>query len=65
MRGQNYVPARVSGDSDVNVILEAAQAIPSNDVLAVLGPIVNQALSRVLNGEQVEVVVRSVMEQVR
>jgi len=44
-------------------VLESAQAIPSNDVLAALSPILNQALSRVLNGEQIQVVVASVMAE--
>jgi hypothetical protein len=60
-----YLPTRLSQTSKADVILESAHALPSNDVLLVLGPIMNQALSRVLNGEQVEVVVRSVMEQVK
>ena len=60
-----YLPTRVSQNSEANVILESAQAIPSNDVLLVLGPIMSQALIRVLNGDQVESVVRSVMEQVQ
>jgi hypothetical protein len=34
-------------------------------VIATLGPIMSQAVSRVLNGEQVEVVVRNVMEQIQ
>jgi ABC-type glycerol-3-phosphate transport system substrate-binding protein len=60
-----FLPTRLSQNSQANDILEAAQMIPSNDVLAALGPIMNQALNRVLNGEQVSVVVRSVMEQVK
>jgi len=67
--GTGYLPTRLSsgGDQDaaLDSILESARPIPTNDALSVLGPIMNQALSRVLNGEQAEAVVRSVMEQVR
>lgn len=58
-----FLPTRLSQDTSLNSILEAAQAIPTNDVLAVLGPIMHQALTRILNGDQVDPVVRSVMEQ--
>jgi hypothetical protein len=34
-------------------------------VLAVLGPIINQALIRIWNGDQVENVVQSALEQVQ
>ena len=60
-----YLPTRLLPDSDLNVILDSAHVIPSNDVLSVLGPIMNQALIRVLNGDQLESVVRSAMEQVK
>jgi ABC-type glycerol-3-phosphate transport system substrate-binding protein len=60
-----YLSTRLSQTSKFNTILESAHALPASDVLLVLGPIMNQALSRLLNGEQVEVVVRSVMEQVK
>lgn len=60
-----YLSTRLSQTSKFNTILESAHALPANDVLVFLGPIMNQALSRLLNGEQVEAVVRSVMEQVK
>jgi len=60
-----YLPTRLSSDSELNAILDSAHVIPSNDVLLVLGPIMNQALIRVLNGDQLESVVRSAMEQVK
>jgi ABC-type glycerol-3-phosphate transport system substrate-binding protein len=60
-----YLPTRLSQTSEADIILESAHALPTNDVLLVLGSIMNQALSRLLNGEQVEVVVRSVMDQVK
>jgi len=60
-----YLPTRLSSDSELNAILNSAHVIPSNDVLLVLGPIMNQALIRVLNGDQIESVVGSAMEQVK
>jgi len=64
-RETGYLPTRISQDAGVNAILESAQAIPSNDVLAVLGPLMQEALTRVLNGEQAEVVARSVIEKLK
>jgi ABC-type glycerol-3-phosphate transport system substrate-binding protein len=64
-----YLPTRPSTvDSEevnMNAILESAQLIPSNDVLSVLGPLMQNAISRVLNGEKPEVVAENVMEQLR
>ena len=60
-----YLSTQLSQDSNANTILESAHALPSNEVLVFLGPILNQALSRLLNGEQVEAVVRSVLDQVK
>jgi len=60
-----YYSTRLNQDSAVNEILDAAQALPPGDVLTTLGPILNQALSRIMGGEQVEVVVRSVMDEVK
>ena len=61
----SYLPTRLFPDSDLNVILDSAHLLPSNDVLSVLGPIMNQALIRILNGDQLESVVRSAMDQVK
>ena len=64
-----YLPTRPSGavdrDSATVAIVESAQAIPSNDVLLVLGPLMQEALTRVLNGEQPEVVAGSVIEKLK
>lgn len=60
-----YLPTRLFPDSDLNVILDSAHMLPANDVLSVLGPIMNQALIRILNGDQLESVVRSAMDQVK
>ena len=65
--GTGYLPTRLlpANDQEVGlkIVLESAQALPSNDVLASLGPTLNQALSRVLNGEQIQAVVGSVLEE--
>ena len=61
----SYLPTRLFPDSDLNVILDSAHLLPSNDVLSVLGPIMNQALIRILNGDQLESVVRSALDQVK
>ena len=64
-----YLPARPSAirEHDVNIasIIESTQPIPTDDVLSVLGPIMHDALIRVLNGEQAEAVARSVLEQLK
>jgi ABC-type glycerol-3-phosphate transport system substrate-binding protein len=64
-----YLPTRPSivpeGDRTLTAILESAQPIPSRDVLAVLGPLMQEALTRVLNGEQPEDVAGSIVEKLR
>ena len=68
-RATGYLPTRPSivaeGDRTLTAILESAQPIPSNDVLAVLGPLMQEALTRVLNGEKPEDVAGSVVEMLR
>jgi len=44
---------------------QSAQIQPSDDLLSALGPTLQQALSRILNGEQAEVVARSVVESLK
>lgn len=64
-----HLPTRPSSveeeDRKMRAILESAQPVPSNDVLAVLGPIMQEALTRVLNGEPPEEVAASVLERLR
>jgi multiple sugar transport system substrate-binding protein len=64
-----YLPTRPSSveeeDLTMIAILESAQPIPPNDVLAVLGPIMQQAMTRVLNGEDPEEVAADVLEPLR
>jgi ABC-type glycerol-3-phosphate transport system substrate-binding protein len=64
-----YLPTRPSvvreGDRAMTAILESAHPIPSRDVLAVLGPLMQEALTRVLNGEEPEAVAGSIVEKLR
>ena len=66
-RESGYLPTRIMPANDenaeINAVLESAQVLPSSEVVSTLGPILSQAVSRVLNGEPVDVVVQSVMEQ--
>jgi ABC-type glycerol-3-phosphate transport system substrate-binding protein len=68
-RATGYLPTRPSlvgdGDRTMTAILESAHPIPSQDVLAVLGPLMQEALTRVLNGEQPEDVAGSVVDKLR
>jgi len=68
-RATGYLPTRPSlveeGDRTLAAILESAHPLPPNDVLAVLGPLMQEALTRVLNGEQPEDVARSVIQKLR
>jgi multiple sugar transport system substrate-binding protein len=68
-RATGYLPTRPSiveeGDRALTAIIESAQPIPSRDVLAVLGPLMQEALTRVLNGEQPEDVAASIVEKLR
>jgi ABC-type glycerol-3-phosphate transport system substrate-binding protein len=64
-----YLPTRPSiveeGDRTLTAILESAHPIPSGDVLAVLGPLMQEALTRVLNSEKPEDVAASIVEKLR
>lgn len=68
-RAAGYLPTRPSGaiaspDSIVGV-LESAWLAPSDDVVMALGPLMQEAWVRVLNGEQPEAVTGSVIEKLR
>jgi len=63
-----YLPTRPSvlndtEDSTIPAVIEAAEPIPSTDVLLTLGPLMQEALVRVLNGEQPEAVARSIVQK--
>lgn len=64
-----YLPTRPSivedADRSMTAILESAHPIPSSDVLTVLGPLIQEAISRVLNGEPAEDVAGSVLQKLR
>ncbi|MEO5886093.1 MAG: extracellular solute-binding protein [Anaerolineales bacterium] len=61
-----YLPTRpnsvVAAGDTITAIVESMQPIPSNEVLSVLGPLMQDALIRVLNGEKPEVVAENVIE---
>lgn len=59
-------PSSVEGNNrTLAAVLDSAQPIPSDNVLAVLGPLMQEALVRVLNGEEPEVVAESIIEQLQ
>ncbi len=64
-----YLPMRPSsvpeGDRTMTAILESAHPMPSSAVIAVLGPLMQEALTRVLNGEQPEDVAKSVVQKLK
>jgi ABC-type glycerol-3-phosphate transport system substrate-binding protein len=68
-RETGYLPTRPSiveeEDRTLTATLESAHPIPSSDVLAILGPLMQEALTRVLNGEPAEDVAGSVIERLR
>jgi ABC-type glycerol-3-phosphate transport system substrate-binding protein len=68
-RETGYLPTRPSivdvEDRTLAAILESAHPIPSSDVLAVLGPHMQEALTRVLNGEKPEDVAASIIDKLR
>jgi ABC-type glycerol-3-phosphate transport system substrate-binding protein len=68
-RATGYLPSRPSSVEENNrtmvAILESAHPMPSNDVLSVLGPLMQEALTRVLNGEAPEDVTDSIVERLK
>lgn len=51
--------------TSINEILQSARPVPSKDLVSVVGPLLQGALIRVFNGEQPEVVARSVIEDLK
>jgi hypothetical protein len=49
----------------MTALLESAHPIPSREALAVLGPLMQEALTRVLNDEEPESVAGSIVEKLR
>ena len=68
-KATGYLPTRPSsvkeGDRTMTAILESAHPIPPSDVLAVLGPLMQEALTRVLNGESPQDVAESVIQKLK
>src|SRR3972149_3112570 len=68
-REAGYLPTRPSSvdgqDPTIAALVESAKPIPSNDVLSVLGQLMQDALIRVLNGERPAVVAGSVVEALK
>jgi multiple sugar transport system substrate-binding protein len=68
-RETGYLPTRPSsveeGDRTMTAILESAHPIPSSAVLAVLGPLMQEAITRVLNGEQPKDVAENVIQKLK
>jgi ABC-type glycerol-3-phosphate transport system substrate-binding protein len=68
-RATGYLPTRPSiveeGDRTITAIIESAHPIPSSEVLTLLGPLMQEALTRVLNGEAPEEVAASVVETLK
>jgi len=68
-RETGYLPTRPSSvgepDATLAALIESAKPLPSNDVLSVLGQLMQDALIRVLNGERPAVVAGSVVDALR
>ena len=68
-REAGYLPTRPSSvdgqDPTIAGLIESAKPIPSNDVLSVLGQLMQDALIRVLNGERPAVVAGSVVDSLK
>jgi ABC-type glycerol-3-phosphate transport system substrate-binding protein len=62
-----YLPTRRASSGDpvdatVLDVIQSSQPLPTADTVAVLGPLMQEAVARVLNGEEPEAVARSVIE---
>ena len=68
-RAAGYLPTRPSSidgqDPTIAALVESAKPIPSNDVLSVLGQLMQDALIRVLNGERPAAVAASVVDSLK
>lgn len=51
--------------ASINEVLQSAHPIPPREVVSVVGPLLQGALIRIFNGEQPEVVARSVIESLK
>jgi len=68
-RASGYLPTRPSSidgqDPTIAALVESAKPLPSNDVLSVLGQLMQDALIRVLNGERPAAVAASVVDSLK
>jgi ABC-type glycerol-3-phosphate transport system substrate-binding protein len=68
-RAAGYLPTRPSmvpeSDRTMVAVVESAHPLPSNDVLITLGPLMQEALTRVLNGEKPEDVAASIVQKLK
>lgn len=68
-RAAGYLPTRPTtlskDDRTMTAILESAHPLPSNEVLTALGPLMEEALTRVLNGEKPEDVAASIVQKLK
>jgi ABC-type glycerol-3-phosphate transport system substrate-binding protein len=64
-----FLPTRPSsvkeGDRTMSAILESAHLIPSSSIVSVLGPLMQEAISRVLSGEPPKDVAASVIQKLK
>lgn len=51
--------------SSLTEVIQSTHAVPPQEVLSILGPLLQEALARIFNGEQPDVVARSVVEALR
>lgn len=70
LKDTGYLPVRrfnIGEDVEESIaaVVTASQPVPSTDTLMVLGPLMQDAVIRVLNGEQPEEVARTVIENLK
>ncbi len=59
-------PSAIAADDTVTkAVVESVQPIPSDDVLSVLSPLMQDAITRVLNGEPHETVAKEIVEKLK
>ena len=60
-------PSSLTGSDQefVTPVIQAAQLAPANEVFLALGPLMQEAIARVLHGEQPAVVARSIIEKLK
>jgi multiple sugar transport system substrate-binding protein len=59
----HHVTSGELADKTALDVIQAAQPLPSADIFAVLGPLMQEAVTRVLNGEQPDAVARTIIEK--